>query len=351
MMDSESYIPYIQQGIGHCLECKDRVDTDCRPDYRKKNVYKLKNGDVEFDFMDYAPHVFKSIRKLYGLSQEAYATSIVGAGINGGKLGQGKSGMLFFFSNDRRFLLKTITRAELKFFRKIIRNYHSHVIKHPHTLLSRFFGMCKLTIGSGKPFRLIVMNNLFNTQFKLHEKYDLKGSTRNRWVDTDTEGSKGVLKDLNYTSSMYMGQMQKEAVLMQMQIDTGFLMRNNIMDQSLLLGVSNSHPYAVDPALDLGQSFQVEDLFGPLHAVKPGQADLFNCFQLVDGGTLARDPVDLPMPHVYFFGIIDILQEFNFEKKIESTYKGIRYNKKAISAVNSKLYGKRFLQYMQEQMV
>jgi hypothetical protein len=47
--------------------------------------------------------------------------------------------------------------------------------------------------------------------------------------------------------------------------------------------------------------------------VKVGREDLYSCFQLDDGGTRAFND------SVYCFGIIDILQEFNAKKKIEST--------------------------------
>jgi len=40
------------------------------------------------------------------------------------------------------------------------------------------------------------------------------------------------------------------------------------------------------------------------------------------------------------------LQEFNLKKQLESTYKGIRYNKDAISAVSSKKYAERFMEYL-----
>jgi 1-phosphatidylinositol-4-phosphate 5-kinase len=348
MVDSGTAIPFITQGIAQCLESKDYYLF--RPDYRKKDLYKLRAKDEEYDFMDYAPRVFYSIRKMFGVSQASFVQSLVKDGINGGKLGEGKSGMLFFFSNDKRFILKTITRAELKFFRKILRSYYTHLTKNPHTLLSRFFGMYKLTMGNeAKSIRLIVMNNLFNTKYKLHEKYDLKGSTRNRYVDTEKEGTGGVLKDLNYKSKMFMGKFQKDAAILQMTRDTEFLTKNNIMDQSLLLGVHNGEE-ADAKAIKGYVPTSRKDLAAPLLNVKPQLEDLFNCFQRDDGGLRSFSDEEGPKSHLYFLGIIDILQEFNAKKRFESTYKGIRFNKKAISAVSSKEYGARFLDYMTNQI-
>lgn len=45
--------------------------------------------------------------------------------------------MLFYFSKDRRFVIKTITRPELKFFRKIVKEYYAHMMKYAHSLLPR----------------------------------------------------------------------------------------------------------------------------------------------------------------------------------------------------------------------
>jgi len=100
-----------------------------------------------------------------------------------------------------------------------------------------------------KPLRLIVMNNLFDTMVKIHEKFDLKGSIRNRFVPEyeSKESHKGVLKDLNYKSKMYVGATQKQVLEEQIKKDCAFLTDMNIMDQSLLLGVHNGDP-ETDPS-------------------------------------------------------------------------------------------------------
>ena len=53
---------------------------------------------------------------------------------------------------------------------------------------------------------------------------------------------------------------------------------------------------------------------------------------------------------MYFLGIIDILQEFNTQKALESAYKTILFNKNAVSAIESKGYNDRFVAYMQQIM-
>ena len=47
---------------------------------------------------------------------------------------------------------------------------------------------------------LIVMRNNFETPLALHQKFDLKGSTRNRWCTPEEQATTSVLKDLNFKS-------------------------------------------------------------------------------------------------------------------------------------------------------
>lgn len=50
---------------------------------------------------------------------------------------------------------------------------------------------------------------------------------------------------------------------------------------------------------------------------------------------------------VLYFGIIDILQEYNIKKKIEHAYKSLQFDPLTISAVEPKLYSKRFISFLE----
>jgi len=333
-----------------------------RGDYRKKDIYKPLLNGVIYDFMDYAPRIFMLIRKQYGITQEAYVESLCKKGIHGGDTGAGKSGMLFFFSKDRRFVVKTITRGELKFTRKILKAYYKHFQQNPHSMISRFYGLYKITMPNSKPLRIIVMNNLFDTTLKIPQKFDLKGSIRNRYVpDNESEDShKGVLKDLNYTqqkNKMSVGWTQKQALMQQIKNDCALLTDLNIMDQSLLLGVHTGSE-ETDPSKKVACTMiDVKDLKQALKPdpARPGEGDLISIFQTNMNGIrgfneAAKGSTPTPRSEIYFMGIIDILQEFNLKKQIESSYKGIKYNKDAISAINSKKYAQRFMEYLDKHM-
>jgi 1-phosphatidylinositol-4-phosphate 5-kinase len=53
----------------------------------------------------------------------------------------GKSGSLFFFSHDMKFIVKTLPKREAKLLLEILPNYFQHVRLNPGTYLPRFYGL------------------------------------------------------------------------------------------------------------------------------------------------------------------------------------------------------------------
>ncbi|PKI50852.1 hypothetical protein CRG98_028759, partial [Punica granatum] len=49
---------------------------------------------------------------------------------------------------------------------------------------------------------------------------------------------------------------------------------------------------------------------------------------------------------VMFFGIIDILQDYDISKKLEHAYKSIQYDPTSISAVDPRQYSRRFRDFI-----
>ncbi|KAG6484095.1 hypothetical protein ZIOFF_060889 [Zingiber officinale] len=78
----------------------------------------------------------------------------------------------------------------------------------------------------------------------------------------------------------------------------------------------------------------------------PAQANLkllHNC--LLDSAEI--DPIEV-YDVVLYFGIIDILQEYNMTKKIEHACKSLKYDPLLISAIEPKTYSKRFISFLKE---
>lgn len=62
----------------------------------------------------------------------------------------------------------------------------------------------------------------------------------------------------------------------------------------------------------------------------------------VNGGNGGGEVYDV----ILYFGIIDILQDYDISKKLEHAYKSLQADPASISAVDPKLYSKRFRDFM-----
>jgi len=91
----------------------------------------------------------------------------------------GASGSFFFFSHDRRFIVKTMSESELKFMEKLIPSYYLHLKEYPQSLLARVYGIYTLNMEGLKDIHIILMGNTLRWQNRadISKIYDLKGST------------------------------------------------------------------------------------------------------------------------------------------------------------------------------
>lgn len=201
-----------------------------------------------------------------------------------------------------------------------------YIRKNPNTLLPRFYGVYSMKHeGIGGVTRFVIMNNWFNTQFNPNELYDLKGSTVGR---TTLEAKKGsILKDLDIKRKLYLPPNIKKEFIEQLERDSKFLASHNVMDYSLLLGIS----YNEDDS-DILVSKNKKD-------------DFYSAFHESDGGTIGYNH-ELQRQEIYFFGIIDILQRYNGRKKLEHLFKSMAYSSYRISIVQPSYYAKRFLKFL-----
>ena len=59
----------------------------------------------------------------------------------------GKSGSFFFFSSDKRLLIKTVKNDEIEVLKRLVPEYYDHVIySTPNSLLSRIYGFYEIQI-------------------------------------------------------------------------------------------------------------------------------------------------------------------------------------------------------------
>jgi hypothetical protein len=55
--------------------------------------------------------------------------------------GAGRSGSFFFFSHDRKFIIKTMTNQELNLFLDKLPAFKDHQRANPNSLLAKIFGV------------------------------------------------------------------------------------------------------------------------------------------------------------------------------------------------------------------
>ena len=90
------------------------------------------------------------------------------------QVSEGKSGSIFYWSHDGRFMIKSISRAESLTMRRMLSTYKDHVTKYPSSLLMKLLGLYRLRVNSDK-YDIVVIQNVFETSKVIHERFDLKG--------------------------------------------------------------------------------------------------------------------------------------------------------------------------------
>lgn len=109
----------------------------------------------DFKFYDYAPYVFQRIRRLSNISEDDYMNSLGPDSIlncfwtNNLQFlyelcSSGKSGSLFYYTEDQQFMLKTVHKDEFKKLKQVLQKYYKYLSSNPDTLITRFYGLHKL---------------------------------------------------------------------------------------------------------------------------------------------------------------------------------------------------------------
>ena len=199
------------------------------------------HGHHDFRFKDYSPLVFRQIRERFGIETPDYMLSLTSEYVLVEMFTNSKSGSFFFYSADFRFILKTCTKREAAFLMSALPQYHQHLMQNRYTLLSRIFGLHRVQMRSGKRVFFVVMGNVFPIDRPVHERYDLKGSTRNRFTtDEERQDPNVVLKDLDWINSgrkLHLGADKKRRLLAQIKKDCALLERLEVIDYSMLVGI------------------------------------------------------------------------------------------------------------------
>jgi len=247
-------------------------------------------------------------------------------------------------------MIKTLDKSEFQVLSKILVDYYNYILQYPDTRLVKFYALYGIKMYGHLQY-VVVMNNLFFDEEKgipirPIRKYDLKGSMLYRLAETKTEvdiddyfdpptrndsgyspstGEREIappipgssddlyeevklptLKDGNWNDKMYIAEEKVPQHLRQLARDCAFLRDHNLMDYSLLLGIVLDKKIS-DPSMS---------------------------------------STKITLEGEYVFGIIDILQEWNWKKRGEQLLKRIFWGHwreyKKLSAVEPEYYSRRF---------
>lgn len=130
--------------------------------------------------------MFDSIRKKFNVEREEYSKSLgpdqILTNLLTGEFNSlselcssGKSGSFFYYTADAKYMLKTISKAEFRFFKKILKKYYYHIENNDSTLITRIYGFHKM-IFFGKSRKIerklyfCIMNNIFHTNREIHKR-------------------------------------------------------------------------------------------------------------------------------------------------------------------------------------
>ena len=365
------------------------------PNYLNNMIHSIqtinfgkKQEDIFF-LKEFAGIIFNNIRLLFGIDKESFISSISpqefvteimisSQTIFEELCSTGKSGSLFYYTRDGRFIVKTISKKEYKFLKKILALYYNHLRDNPLSFLPKFLGCYRLIRERKKRkynIYFIVMINVFATSNHVDKRYDLKGSKIGRKVLKGTkednkilESGDMALKDLDFEhkkEKVYVGK-KKEIIIDQLEKDSKFLEQIGSNDYSLLLGIHNYQPKSkqrISAPFPLRKSHTITSNLGSPYLLNKRNSiyrkitlDKFSnsskeenetkklrnqLYDVDDGGIFSADG-----KYVYYIGIIDILTEYGFVKKTEHLCKMIRYCSEQMSCIPPDKYKERYINYM-----
>ncbi|WCJ39114.1 Phosphatidylinositol-4-phosphate 5-kinase family protein [Euphorbia peplus] len=366
---------------------KEKVWTRFPPEGSK---YTPPHQSSDFKWKDYCPVVFRTLRKLFNVDAADYMLSICGNDALRELSSPGKSGSFFYLTHDDRYMIKTMKKSEVKVLLRMLPAYYNHVRAFENTLVTKFYGLhcVRLAGPNQKKVRFVIMGNLFCAEYTIHRRFDLKGSSHGRTTakpEAEIDPTM-TLKDLDLN---YIFRLQKawfQEFCRQVDRDCDFLEQERIMDYSLLVGLHFRETTAATPPRLSGVRTPTgirtptglrtpttvgngdPDEFGVLPRLSRADMDKL----LLDPARWASIKLGIKMPAraektvrkgdaeaqlfgdptgecyeiIIFFGIIDILQDYDISKKLEHAYKSMQYDPTSISAVDPKQYSKRFRDFI-----
>lgn len=336
-----------------------------------------------FKFKAYSPVAFRYFRDLFQIPPGDFLLSLCNEPMR--ELSNpGASGSLFYVTADDEFIIKTVAHVEADFLQSLLPGYYMNLHQNPRTLLPKFFGLY-CYIASGKNVRVIVMNNLLPSSVRMHQKYDLKGSTYKRKASKAERQKKSpTFKDLDFMEhhpeGILLDAQTYDALINTIQRDCRVLESFKIMDYSLLLGIHNidqaareaeaaETTTAADGAFARALASTTNAMTTTTTTTAAASVNIPRSRSMNRGRLAAfstaiesidhddnSPPGGIPATNskgerlLLFIGIIDILQSYRLRKKLEHSWKALLHDGDTVSVHRPGFYAKRFQEFMSQKV-
>ncbi|GJN07846.1 hypothetical protein PR202_ga25714 [Eleusine coracana subsp. coracana] len=317
----------------------------------------IAKGHKNYELMLNLQLGIRTLRKLFKVDPADYMLSLCGDDALRELSSPGKSGSFFYLTNDDRYMIKTMKKAEVKMLLKMLPAYYKHVRAFENTLVTKFFGLHCVKAGvHQKKVRFVIMGNLFCSDHTIHRRFDLKGSSLGRITDKPHAeiDEYTTLKDLDLNFIFRLQKQWFQEFQRQVDKDCEFLEKEKIMDYSLLVGVHFRGAIDIDgdkPATPRLSRWDRDHFLSDPNrwsTIKLG-ANMLSRAELTtrkNDNDVIGEPTGEYCDVILYFGIIDILQDYDIGKKLEHAYKSFQYDSTSISAVDPRQYSKRFRDFI-----
>ncbi|KAL4506845.1 hypothetical protein ABPG72_001266 [Tetrahymena utriculariae] len=282
----------------------------------------------------HAPKVFRALQQSDGLMADIQVSFNLIENIQsiqkkfGGPDG-GKSGEFFYFTQDRKMIIKTMNKGELDALLKNLKKYVIHLVLNQDSLIVKIYGIYTFQINKTQNHVLIMRNISQCPSEYIERTFDLKGSTYDREVISQKKNkgkklSEMTMKDIDFKNTegkIWIEKKFAKRCSESLEKDARLFESCGLIDYSLIVFKINWIKYSIDTQVE------IQDILTKFHS------DLNIIESTKEVGIY------------YHIGIIDYLQEWNVQKNLEqNTKKILNLNGNLdTSAQNQKIYADRFI--------
>ena len=243
-----------------------------------------------------------------------------------------------------------MTNSDLGAFKNLFKDYFKSVATRPNSLLARIYGIYTVKMEDVEPVHLILMGNTKRSNDKnIVNVFDLKGSFVNREVVEKNLKPTATLKDINLIEIckqmilLNFREADIKEIMESIDRDAELLRSHNLMDYSLLFAVEKNAAYMKLK----GGSKKSKSTFSGGALDEETDRVIMTGFQKNRHTFLSKSG-----KYIYHLAIIDYLQDFNMDKRLENALKTVINKEGAqISAIPPNPYCNRFVKFMRRYVI